>query len=509
LSQVGLETMHSGVVGDFAGWRELARARLAAAVPPDDVTWSDEKRPSLFGGAEGRADECAARRRRADEYLRTDGDVAGDAAAPSAPGPMRATPSISREILRLLEMLACYRDPGRWDLMYRLVWRVVHENRALLENDADGDVRTARLWSQAVSQDVHKMHAFLRFHETLGDDGVPCYVAWFEPQHEILRYTIPFFEKRFGNMRWMIVTPDGAAVWRGTRIEFIDSPGRSAVPREDSTHGLWRAYYRNICNVARVNPRMMQREMPQRYWRHLPEATEIHALLHENPRTLATTLGSDAAAENDRVPRAIAESLDRIAPVADSPLTCQRCSLWQRATQAVLGEGPPDARIMLVGEQPGDEEDLRGRPFVGPAGRVLDEALQKAGVSRGELFVTNAVKHFKWEPRGKRRLHTKPQQQEVRACSGWLEREIAAVAPLVIVALGGTAIRALTGMQLTIDEARKMELCAASGVRVVATYHPSAVLRAPDERRAAIEAALRADLGFAAAMVAGRESQGR
>src|SRR5580692_2562690 len=191
--------------------------------------------------------------------------------------------------------------------------------------------------------------------------------------------------------------------------------------------------------------------------------------------------------------------------IPDSLEECRRCDLWKRATQAVLGEGPPDARIMLVGEQPGDEEDLRGRPFVGPAGRVLDEALQKAGVSRGELSVTNAVKHFKWEPRGKRRLHMKPQQQEVRACSGWLEREIAQVAPLVIVALGGTAIRAVTGLQLTIDAARKMELRAANGVRVVATYHPSAILRAPDERRVAIESALTADLRFAAALV-GRDS---
>ena len=489
--------MQTGTVGDFQGWRALARERLAAAVRPEEVVWSDERRPSLFGEAAARPGAGEGPR---------DGRAAPGVGR-VAPGIVRATtPSISREVLGLLELLACYRDPGRWDLMYRLAWRVIHENRALLDNDADPDVRTARLWSKAVSQDVHKMHAFVRFHETVGMDEVTCYVAWFEPQHEILRYAIPFFEKRFGNMRWMIATPDGAAVWDGTHTDFIDSPGRSAVPREDSTHDLWRAYYRNICNVARVNPRMMQREMPQRYWRNLPEATEIHALLHENPRTLASTLGSDAAFEDARVPRAIADSLGRIAPVADSPLTCQRCSLWQRATQAVLGEGPLDARIMLVGEQPGDEEDLRGQPFVGPAGQVLDASLRKAGVTRDELFVTNAVKHFKWEPRGKRRLHMKPQQQEIRACSGWLEREIAQVAPLVIVALGGTAIRAVTGLQLTIDEARKMELGAANGVRVVATYHPSAVLRAPDERRAAIEAALTADLRFAAAMVAGRAS---
>ena len=139
--------MQTEVVGSFDGWRALARERLASAVRPDEVVWSDERRPSLFGG--GGACES--------------GGVVSTA----------ATPTISREVLGLLEMLACYRDPGRWDLMYRLAWRVIHENRALLENDADPDVRTARLWSKAVSQDVHKMHAFLRFHETAGEDGVP------------------------------------------------------------------------------------------------------------------------------------------------------------------------------------------------------------------------------------------------------------------------------------------------------------------------------------------------
>lgn len=380
--------------------------------------------------------------------------------------------------------------------MYRLTWRVVCENRVLLQNNADMDVRAARLWSKAVSQDVHKMHAFVRFHETPGDDGVPRYVAWFEPSHEILRYAIPFFEKRFGNMRWMIATPDGAAVWNGTQTELIDSPGRSAIAREDSTHELWRIYYRKICNVARVNPRMMQREMPQRYWRHLPEAPEIHALLHENPRALHKTLSAEsaAAAEDFRVPRAIATTLDRIAPAGDSPLTCQRCDLWRRATQAVVGEGPKDAWLMLVGEQPGDEEDVRGRPFVGPAGRVLDEALQNAGIARSGIFVTNAVKHFKWEPRGKRRLHMKPQLQEIHSCGIWLEREIAEISPRVIVALGATAIRALTGSSLTIEKARHTDIRTASGATVVATYHPSAVLRAPDDRRAKLFAALVEDL---------------
>jgi DNA polymerase len=157
--------------------------------------------------------------------------------------------------------------------MYRLTWRIVHENRDLLQNHVDMDVRTARSWSRAVNQDIHKMHAFVRFHETVGEDGEPSYVAWFEPAHEILALSVPFSEKRFGNMRWMIATPDGAAVWNGVKTEFVDSPDRSLFPRGDSTHELWRAYYRNISNVARVTPRGMEREMPRRYWRHLPEVS--------------------------------------------------------------------------------------------------------------------------------------------------------------------------------------------------------------------------------------------
>jgi DNA polymerase len=187
----------------------------------------------------------------------------------------------------------------------------------------------------------------------------------------------------------------------------------------------------------------------------------------------------------------------------DAAADCKGCDLWERGTQTVFGEGARHAQILFVGEQPGNEEDLSGKPFVGPAGRLLDDALVAAGIDRAHTYVTNVVKHFKWEPRGKRRLHMKPQQQEVRACHTWLEREIAEVAPLVIVAMGGTAIRALTGLQLTIDEARKMELRTASGVRVVATYHPSAVLRSQDDRRDTIATALTADLRFAGTMVEG------
>jgi uracil-DNA glycosylase len=178
----------------------------------------------------------------------------------------------------------------------------------------------------------------------------------------------------------------------------------------------------------------------------------------------------------------------------ESPANCHRCDLWKRATQAVGGEGARNASIMLVGEQPGDEEDIRGHPFVGPAGRLLDGIIEEAGVDRKSVYITNAVKHFKWEPRGKRRLHKKPGLREINACNVWLEQEIAEVAPGTIVALGGTALRALTGASLTIAAARGAELRHAGGARILASYHPSAILRAEGEQARALRKALIEDL---------------
>lgn len=185
-------------------------------------------------------------------------------------------------------------------------------------------------------------------------------------------------------------------------------------------------------------------------------------------------------------------------PEDENPQNCRRCDLWRNATQAVAGEGAERAKIMLVGEQPGDEEDRRGHPFVGPAGQVLDAAMAAAGLERGRVFITNAVKHFKWEPRGKRRLHKKPGVGEINACHVWLEREVAAIAPAAVVALGATALRALTGASLSVDSARRQELWLPGGARIIATYHPSAVLRAQDERVEELRGHLIADLRLAA-----------
>ena len=156
---------------------------------------------------------------------------------------------------------------------------------------------------------------------------------------------------------------------------------------------------------------------------------------------------------------------------------CRRCGLWEHATQPVPGAGPTNARIMLVGEQPGDQEDRTGIPFVGAAGRMLDRALDEAGIERASVYVTNAVKHFKWEPRGKRRLHKTPAQREVAACRYWLERELAALGPRVIVALGATALRAVLQDNDATLERTRHPVRSPDGCLVVATYHPSYVLR--------------------------------
>jgi len=159
---------------------------------------------------------------------------------------------------------------------------------------------------------------------------------------------------------------------------------------------------------------------------------------------------------------------------------CKACDLWERGTQTVFGEGPAHARIFLIGEQPGNDEDLKGRPFVGPAGRLLDKAPEEVGIDRTEAYVTNVVKHFKWEPRGKLRIHKKPNSQEIEACRPWLEAEISVVQPQAIMLLGSTAAQALLGRQFRVTKQRGVPIESPLARYVMATVHPSSILRAPD-----------------------------
>jgi DNA polymerase len=191
-----------------------------------------------------------------------------------------------------------------------------------------------------------------------------------------------------------------------------------------------------------------------------------------------------------------ARSVEQLKAAAAS---CQACDLWENATQTVFGEGSQHARMMLVGEQPGDQEDLQGKPFVGPAGRLLERALEEAGIDRRRVYVTNAVKHFRWTRRGKRRLHEKPNAGQVRACRPWLEAEIGVVQPRIMVLLGATAAQSVLGPAFRVSRERGLVLESSFGVPVVATVHPSSILRAADgESREVAMSSFVADLKVAA-----------
>jgi uracil-DNA glycosylase len=452
----------------FDTWRDAVRPLLVSGEKPERLVWSE-----MFSRA-----PAAAK-------------------ATSEKSPL----CLPRSLMQLLENLACFRHDSRWELMYRLSWRILFENARLLQDPGDPDVQHAMSMDRAIRRDLHKMHAFVRFREMTREAGEPSYFSWFEPQHEILRKGANFFVKRFPNMHWTIATPDGAAVWNRIALSFVDADLFGERPTGDVSEELWRTYYRSICNVARINPQAMQREMPQHYWHNLPESAEISTLMREG---VALFEARHEQSDHDHFTeaKAVKHSLSKVNAPAEELQACKACDLWKHATQAVAGEGPGAAHIMLVGEQPGDEEDLRGKPFVGPAGKVLDGVLQEAGLNRTELYITNAVKHFKWEPRGKRRLHKKPSVGEIRACNIWLQGEIAAIKPRVIVALGASALRSLTGASQSIEAAQQMDLHHEGGTRILAAYHPSAILRAEGDRAEQLRTSLVAVLEHAASLAA-------
>jgi DNA polymerase len=195
------------------------------------------------------------------------------------------------------------------------------------------------------------------------------------------------------------------------------------------------------------------------------------------------------------------------APTKDNIDACRRCELWEKATQGVPGKGGRKARVMVVGEQPGDEEDRQGAPFVGPAGGLLRRAIVDAGLALDDVYLTNAVKHFYWEPRGPRRIHKTPAQRHIDACRAWLEKEIERARPLVIVAMGSTALNGVMGGKMKVGDARAERLAHSSGVRVVATYHPSAALRMPDrEARARMYETIVGDLRKVAKLLAAQNA---
>ncbi len=464
---------------DFAGFRAQARALLARATPPDQVHWSaGVQNDDLFG-----ADALPV-----------------EPAAPSAALPVPAA------FLPLAETVALHRDPQRFALLYRLVWRLAHEP-SLRHDPLDTDMLLAQQMAHAVRHDIHKMRAFLRFREVPDDDapGGVRHVAWFEPEHHIVEANAPWFMRRFTQMHWAIMTPERCVAWDGKKLQFHEGARRNDAPPADAGEQLWLTYYQSIFNPARLKLAMMRKEMPRKYWHNLPEAALIDGLAaraQERSGTMIEQPATQPSRRVTRIERAVAvprmdAAVDTLDALRDATNSCRNCPIGATATQAVMGEGPSRPPLMLVGEQPGDQEDLRGRPFVGPAGELLGRAFQQLGIDRSTVYLTNAVRHFKFELRGKRRIHKTPAQSEAAACSQWLEKEIALVQPQALLALGATAARALLARPVAIVSERGRWHTRGDGLKVFVTWHPAALLRMEPAAREAAYAAFVNDLRLA------------
>ena len=467
---------------DVDGWRSAARALRLAEVSPDEVTWRVGDGRALFEGDPP--------------------PVPPSGAGFSAPS---IFPDLARDVLH-------HRADDRFDLAYRLLWRLKAWPE-LLHVLTDPQVARAFTMQKQVAQAVHKMHAFVRFRPVEGD-GPETLIAWFEPPHRVIDLGAAFFVKRMANLRFSILSPDLCCHWDGTALSFTPGVEKGAIPADDGLEDYWRTYFASVFNPARLNTKVMTQHMPKAYWRNLPEATLIPELVGGASARTTAMVQATPQQPSARAMRAAArasrdEPIDTgIAPstledVMAGVQVCRRCDLWRDATQGVPGEGPRRAALMLVGEQPGDQEDLAGRAFVGPAGQLLDKALAEAGVPRSEAYVTNAVKHFKHELRGKRRIHKTPSAGEVQACRWWLDNERRLVRPKVIVALGGTAASAVLKRPVSVMKERGEAIPLADGVRGLITVHPSYLLRVPDaETKAREYAAFVRDLAAAYALVA-------
>jgi probable DNA metabolism protein len=442
--------------GLFEDWQKSARELLRRNVSPRDVVWVEESgQQPLFGGA-------------------ANGESAEEGGK-SQPSANETSPSfkVPRRFIDLARNVAAYRDSKKWDLLYSVLWRVAHQNHHLLKVETDDEVLQLLRMEQAVSHDVHHVHAFVRFKKVTDAEG-ERYVAWYKPDHKSIRLAAPFFAERFKSMRWSILTPDGSAHWDGETLRYTE--GVDAPPsNEDALEELWSRYYATTFNPARTNLRMMRSEMPQRFWNNMPELANLGQALAKAP-----TRVEEMIAVQKKTPGAgafVPPNAD-LRKLREAVLGCKGCELYKHATQPVFGEGPTDARVVLIGEQPGDSEDRAGRPFVGPAGEVLNRALAEARMNRAEVYLTNAVKHFAFEERGKRRIHRTPRLSEVTACKPWMEAELERVAPEFVVCLGATAAKAVFGAQFRLTEQRGKFLESKFAHKTLATYHPSAVLRA-------------------------------
>ncbi len=455
--------VHLPAPDDFAFWRERARGLIQCDVPPDRVSWIEPG---------GTGDLFAEGPSRSEKRLPV---------PPAEAHPIRA----SQRFLTLARSAALHSERTRFGLLYRVLWRL-QRNPRLMEDKADPDVRRLEQLAKAVRRDAHKMHAFVRFREVQEEDGTAHFVAWFEPDHHIVRAEAAFFMRRFANMRWSILTPRGSVHWDGETMREGPPARREDAPGGDPVEALWRSYYAAIFNPARLKVGAMLSEMPKKYWKNLPEAELIPQLI-AGAQAREAAMVAAGAREERAPPGSLAEVVQGIA-------ACRDCPIADCGTRAVAGEGPEAALLMIVGEQPGDQEDVAGRPFVGPAGELLDDYLIRAGIDRAGAYVTNTVKHFKFAWKGRQRLHQSPTPKEIDTCRWWLEAERAAVRPRIVLALGASAARGLLGRTVSVSRERGRAIPLDDGAELWVTVHPSYLLRLEGEAREAQAALFAQDL---------------
>lgn len=466
-------TQHSGPTfveaGRFDDWRLAARRLLNDQIEPHQTHWIDlrqtdrESQTQLF-------------------------DVGPAADAVSTESTAKNAYRVPPEFIELSRLVAANRSSERWQLLYRMLWRLTHGQHHLLEIASDPDCVLAREMAQAVHRDAHKMKAFVRFRkrrDALGD----LYVAWHRPLHYVVDLTADFFARRFDVMRWMILTPDDSVGWDGKRLAFgpgvsrfqselPDSiPDQEVLTGDDPFEGLWKTYYAHIFNPARIKLKAMQAQMPKHHWKTMPETELIDEMLRAAPSRVEEMVRNQEGFEGAS---AFVPDTRLLPELATAASHCQGCDLYRHATQTVFGAGPSNAKWMLIGEQPGDQEDLEGVPFIGPAGRLLRSVLKDVGLDIDTAYVTNTVKHFKFKQTATRRLHVKPSSREIGACNAWLDAEIKAIQPRFLVCLGATAASAVFGPTFRITKQRGVVLTSKYGPWTLATYHPSALLRVPD-----------------------------
>jgi DNA polymerase len=357
--------------------------------------------------------------------------------------------NLSRALVSLAALAFQAREPERFGLLYSLVWRS-HAGEKLLEDTEDPDLLLARRMALAVRADAHRMRTNLRFLPV--DDGAR-FLGWYAPAHFVLEANAQLLARRFPDLALSIVTPDRAAHWDGSALLF--GSGLRHAEDDEALQAWWARHGAALLEQAEAGTSVPEAEDLD----EVPRPPDQPAL---GPVVLAA--GSDAV----------------LIRAGKDAAGCRRCPLFGPATQMVFGEGPADSKVMFVGEQPGDQEDVIGRPFVGPAGQMMDRAMEEAGIDRRAVYVTNSVKHFKFVQRGKRRIHQTPEVPEIQACGGWLDIERDRVRPRLLVLMGGSAARAVMGRAVTISRERGRPIQLPDGQTAFVTVHPSYLLRLPD-----------------------------